>query len=69
MIVFFSICISYQCKVLYARLNELSAYAAVGGETHECFISLFIFIIILTKLGRIIVKHPRTIIWMGHYKK
>ena len=30
-------------------------------------LAFYLFIIILTKLGRIFVKRPRTIIWMGHY--
>ena len=50
MIVFISICISYQNSIVLAF-----------------YLFIFIIIFILTKLGRIIVKLPRTIIWMGHY--
>ena len=52
MIVFISMWIFYQCSIVLA--------------VYYLFI-LTIIIIILTQLGIILVKLPRTIIWMGHY--
>ena len=46
MIVFFTLCKSYQSGIV---------------------LEVFFIIIFFTQLGRIIVKRPRTIIWMGRY--
>ena len=56
----------YSCVLIYVGiLREHDCHNSILYYVLASY--LFIFIIILNQLGRIIVKRPRTIIWMGRY--
>ena len=51
-------------------LGEISVFISIRISYQSYIVltfCLFMFIIILTKLGITIVKRPRTILWMGRY--